>query len=288
MIEQLADFLAFDAVGEGEFRAEALQPRFPTRAECEADARVHTPPFDPQDGVMIVGSYLMGLAVVVAAATLNDPKLVPLSSHTTFLRAGTFGEEVHMAVEFSQDARRFARRRVVFAQQQRTFFTCDLGFHRPDEPDDGWERNPSPLLDVDTLESAPCTFFWPIMEVRPISGPQVHALFDITSPLWFRFPYGLPESPHWSAAALSYAADYFTAQSMMLASGRTFEEFSSRTLEHSMWFHRPIDATAWAQMDYQPLSLADQRYQALGTIHDRDGKLAATMMQTGIMFPNAS
>ena len=208
----------------------------------------------------------MSLAVVVAAASLDRADLVPLSAHSTFLRAGSVAEPVHITIEESHDSGRFARRRLAFGQQERSFFSCDVGFHKPDERDGGWRRDPPTIPDPESLATAPSSFPLPVMEVRPLGGPDIDAGRDVTFPLWARFPHGVPDSPAWSAAALSFASDYFPAQSMLLTSGRSPDTHYTRTLEHSMWFHQSIDPSQWMQVRYEPVSLADQRYHTSGTI----------------------
>jgi acyl-CoA thioesterase len=61
----------------------------------------------------------------------------------------------------------------------------------------------------------------------------------------------MPKSPAWSAAALLWAADYFPAQAMLVASGRSAHEYVARTIEHSMWFHCSVDPTAWMHERYR-------------------------------------
>jgi acyl-CoA thioesterase-2 len=73
---------------------------------------------------------------------------------------------------------------------------------------------------------------------------------------------------------------------MLIESGRSWPGFSARTLEHSMWFHRPVDPADWLLLDMKPTSLSDQRYLAAGTIHNEAGALAATVVQAGIFLPN--
>ena len=141
------------------------------------------------------------------------------------------------------------------------------------------------MPEPESLSSALSTHFLPVMDVRPVAGPHIDVMRDVTFPLWARFHEGVPRAPGWQAAALSWAADYFPAQSMLVKSGKSPDEYFARTLEHSMWFHQLIDPSSWMQIDYQPMALADQRSHAFGTIHDRDGTLAATMLQVGVMLP---
>jgi len=286
MIDRLEELLAVEATADGQYLAEP-GPRLPSLAELAAEPRILTPPFDLRN-VFLPGSYTMSLAVVVAATTLDRDDLVPLSAHSTFLRAGTTAEAVRITIERTHDGGRFARRRVALVQDDRSIFTCDVGFHHPDELDDGWQRDAPGLPDPESLATAPSSFPLPIMEVRPLGGPDIDAGRDVTFPLWARFPRGVPDSPAWSAAAMSFAADYFPAQSMLLTSGRSPDTHFARTLEHSMWFHRSVEPSQWMQVDYEPVSVADQRYHAAGTIADRDGTLAATMTQVGIMLPTST
>jgi acyl-CoA thioesterase-2 len=75
---------------------------------------------------------------------------------------------------------------------------------------------------------------------------------------------------------------------MALASGRSVENTAPGTLEHSMWFHRPVDPADWLLFNMTPTLLSDQRYLATGTIHDQSGVLASTIVQAGICLPNTT
>src|SRR4249920_1772389 len=127
----------------------------------------------------------------------------------------------------------------------------------------------------------------PVMEVRPDRGPDRRPFEDNVFPFWARFPRGVPESALWSSAAQAWTSDYFTASAMQAEGGWAFENAIPRTLEHSMWFHRPVDPRAWLLVNAAPVCLRDQRYLAHGSIHDEAGEHAATFSQAGIIKPIA-
>jgi len=282
LLDRLSDVLTFKQTADDRYLAD-FGEKFSTLAERLSDDRVFDNPELGDDAPAIYGGYSLALALVVSGSTVGED-LVPLSAHSVFLRAGLPTEAVEISVEHDQDSRRFARRRVRFAQGDRVFFSSDVCLHRPD-PDGGWQQSPIDMPAPAEMSSSKVSIV-PVTEERPLAGPESNPFEDVVFPKWIRFPAGVPASPSWGAAAQAWASDSFVAQSMLLASGRSSDRFGARTLEHSMWFHRPVDPADWLLLDMTPTSLTDQRYLATGSIHNEIGVLGATIVQAGIFLPN--
>ena len=285
LLDRLADVLAFEQVEGDRFVADPFGDKTATRAEWASDDRVdyletwEGPPF-------FQGCCTLALVLVIAGHTVSEA-LVPFSTHSAFSRAGVSTLPVEISVERDSDSRRFARRRVRFSQEGRVFFWSDVCFHRHDRHD-GWQQPPPDMPPPAEMASAPMFVPVPVMEARPLAGPASSVLNDVVFPTWVRFPGGVPTSPIWGAAAQAWASDYAVALSMLLASGRSPNQSSALTLEHSMWFHRPVDPAAWLLVNMTPASLTDQRYLATGTIHTESGVLASTIAQAGMFLPDPS
>jgi acyl-CoA thioesterase-2 len=281
LLDQLADVLTFERVTDDRYVA-TFGDKTATSAERTSDDRLFEWPGVGDAWWFVMGSYSMALALVVCADTVND--MVPLSTHSIFHRPGIATEPFEITVERGADSRRFARRRLSYKQHDEVFFSSDICAHRPDT-DDGWQQPPIDLPAPDDMDIALMFIPVPVMEARPLGGAETNALQDPASPAWLRFPAGVPASPTWSAAALAWASDHCVAQTMLLTSGRSPAESIARTLEHSMWFHRPLNPAQWMLLDVTPTSLADQRYLATGTLHSEQGVLGATFAQAGIFVP---
>jgi acyl-CoA thioesterase II len=283
LLDRLTDVLTFEQVEGDRFVADPFGDKTATRAELASDDRLDYP--ESWEGPpFFQGCYSMALALVVAGSTVGE-ELVPLSTHSAFPRAGVSTEPVEISVERDSDSRRFARRRVRLCQRDRVFFWSDICFHRHD-PDDGWQQPPTDMPPPGEMGSAPIFVPVPVMEARPSAGPASSVLDDVVFPTWVRFPAGIPTAPIWGAAAQAWASDYYVGYSMLLASGRSPRQSGALTLEHSMWFHRPVDPAEWLLVNMTPASLADQRYLATGSIHTESGVLASTIAQAGIFLPD--
>jgi acyl-CoA thioesterase II len=257
------------------------------RAERSSDPRLHppvgAPEVDPDVPPWVLGSYAMALAVAAAAHDV-DEGLVPLSLHAAFLREGIGAEPLRISVESMSNGRRLARRGVRYSQRDRDFFACEVGFHRP-ETVEGLQSPPRSVPSASSLSTAIMYLPAPVMEVRPVGGADAKPFEEVVFPFWARFPRGVPTGSHWSAAALVWASDYFTASAMGLRSGWAFDRAITRTLEHSMWFHRPVDVTNWMLVDADALSQRDRQFLAQGTIHAENGEHVATFTQAGLITP---
>jgi acyl-CoA thioesterase-2 len=55
------------------------------------------------------------------------------------------------------------------------------------------------------------------------------------------------------------------------------------SLDHAMWFHRPFRADEWLLYDQQAISTSGARGLARGEIYTRDGALAVSVMQEGLV-----
>ena len=55
------------------------------------------------------------------------------------------------------------------------------------------------------------------------------------------------------------------------------------SLDHAMWFHREARADEWVLFSVEPTTNAGGRGLARGTMHTRDGKLVASIMQEALL-----
>ena len=55
------------------------------------------------------------------------------------------------------------------------------------------------------------------------------------------------------------------------------------SLDHAVWFHHPGRMDEWVLVDLVPMAAAGGRGFYTGTVHDRDGRLLATIAQEHVM-----
>jgi acyl-CoA thioesterase-2 len=83
------------------------------------------------------------------------------------------------------------------------------------------------------------------------------------------------------AALLAYASDYFLLDMAFRShpTRRPMTELSGLSLDHAIWFHRPVAFDAWHRHTQELLALAGERGLVRGAIHDERGDLVASCAQ---------
>ena len=79
----------------------------------------------------------------------------------------------------------------------------------------------------------------------------------------------------WHSAVLTYLSDMSTGISPL----DDAEYRSGESLDHALWFHRPVRMDDWVLLDLVPLSASDGGGLYSGSIHDQSGRLAASLTQ---------
>jgi acyl-CoA thioesterase-2 len=59
------------------------------------------------------------------------------------------------------------------------------------------------------------------------------------------------------------------------------------SLDHAVWFHRPIRADDWILFDLRTVSSSGARGLAAGTMHTYDGALGVSIAQEALIRPMA-
>lgn len=231
----------------------------------------------------LFGGLTMAAALAAAARTV-EPALVPRSLHAAFHAGGLWGTALTATVGRVNDTRSYATRRVAITQGDTAVAVVDTAFRRDRGGTDlGGTRAPD-ARPVDSLVAERVTLPVPVMEVRLAGGDRAHGA-DRVHPYWARFvePFGGDVVLH--AAATAFVSDYLVIFTPFEPGSGTGAGMISRTLEHSLWFHRPVDANGWLLVDATPLSVVDGHYTSRGTIHDEAGSLVASFVQEGFLRP---
>jgi acyl-CoA thioesterase-2 len=101
--------------------------------------------------------------------------------------------------------------------------------------------------------------------------------------MWLRADGKLPNDPLLHACLVAYASDMTLLDTIMLPHGLIWSEGSQASLDHAMWFHRPFRADEWLLYDQSSPTAAGARGLATGTIFTRDGALAVSVVQEGLI-----
>jgi acyl-CoA thioesterase II len=225
----------------------------------------------------LFGGQVAAQALAAAAATVDDDRS-PHSLHGYFLRAGHVDRPTIMAVDRDRDGRSFSARHVNAVQDGKVIFSALASFHTG-EPGVDYA-----VPEVDPRAGEP--------EAIPPGEPVGHnVLLDVRARIaeadpawqeprfWVRPRGKIPDDPVTRACVLAYLSDVGWAFGELAAS----RGLGGPSLDHAVWFQRPVDVTDWLFVELRPVTLAASRGVFTGTIHDRTGRLAAYFTQESLL-----
>ena len=97
----------------------------------------------------------------------------------------------------------------------------------------------------------------------------------------------LPDDPLLHACVVAYASDLTLLDTAVMSHAHSWDDdrFMIASLDHAMWFHRPFRADDWLLYHQTSPSASGARGLAEGQIFTRDGRLAVTVIQEGLIRP---
>jgi acyl-CoA thioesterase II len=251
----------------------------------------------------IFGGQALGQALIAAGATVPGDK-PPHSLHAYFVDAGIAGEPVELLVERVRDGRSISTRRITVEQDGRTLLTAIASFHAG--PAGSQFAVPAP--NTPAPDQFPVLQDW-VRELPPELEPYGRTWVEKPPPVelrlgealnfmggpneqsershWMRLPRQVGDDPLLHSALLAYASDYFLLDMILRAhpERETFKGFAATSLDHAIWFHRPVHFDRWHVHTQQAQAISGHRGLASGAIHDADGRLVASVMQEVLVRP---
>jgi acyl-CoA thioesterase II len=240
----------------------------------------------------LFGGQVASQTLRAATLTVGDDRRTH-SLHSYFIRPGRPGTPLELAVERTRDGRSFSTRRVTAIQQGEAIFVLDASFHTAESGDD-WQAaglppgTPSPAELVaaraDAFGSAPGpgsdfrrSIPFEILPIRPTTGFAMH-------PCWVRLREEIdPDDWSMHQAALTFVSDLAVVGSAR-APGST-AGFGGASLDHAVWFHRPVQVDQWLLFSVDPVTNYGARGLARGTFQREDGTLVASLAQECLLRP---
>ena len=253
----------------------------------------------------VFGGQVIGQSLVAAARTVSGR--MAHSLHAYFMREGDPAVPIIYEVDRIRDGKSFTTRRVVAIQHGQAIFSMNASFQvseegldhqiaMPDAPPP--ESLPSEAeLQAAYMHAAPegVRLYWerprPI-ELRPVD--LRHFLSRDKLPpqqlVWVRATGRLPDDPEIHRCVLAYASDMTLLDTALFAHGRMVfdRDLQAASLDHAMWFHRDLRADEWMLYAADSPSASGARGFTRGSLFTRDGRLAASVAQEGLIRPRAS
>ncbi len=201
-----------------------------------------------EDPYSLYGGQVAAQALLAAGRTVPDGR-VPHSLHGYYLRSGDASRPTIFRVERDRDGRSFSARRVVAVQGGKVIFNMSASFQVPEDGDDH-QVNPMPDAgDPNTAEELRLARLFSIEGRLP---KQPYENTGWPTRVWARSTIALPDDRLLHACALTYLSDIFTG----LAAFPGGAVHSGASLDHVVWFHRPIRMDDWVLLDLVPHSVA--------------------------------
>ncbi|MGE9806938.1 acyl-CoA thioesterase [Janibacter sp. G1551] len=293
--QQLLDVLALEELGTG--RQHISIPGVENRTEVTAfRGRSQRMPHG-----RVFGGQVLSQALLAAGLTVRSvaPERAVHSLHAYFMRPGDDKEPIRFAVELLRDGNSFSTRHVHALQDGRPILSMTASFQDPagglDHHDVMPQVTPPEAVPsvsqiyagleddsrVEYLRSRP-------IEIRHVEG---RTDFGTGEPgpaeqrVWMRAVGDLPDDPLVHAAAIAYASDYTLLEPVLRRHGVGWSDRRLRvaSLDHAMWFHRPIRWDDWILYTQSSPSAQGGRGLAAGRMFSRDGTMLVTTAQEGMM-----
>jgi acyl-CoA thioesterase-2 len=244
------------------------------------------------------------VAQALGAGMLTVPDRLPHSLHAYFLSPGDANAEVSYEVEPVREGRSITMRRVQALQNGRAILAMMISFHEAEPGLDHQDRMPDVPSPDDCPSDAEMARRYfdrlapddprrraakqaQLFEMRHVypggffggGEPRPHNAF------WFRAVKPLPDVALLQYCALAYASDFGPMATALLPHGKApvDDDIRLTSIDHALWFHRPIRMDDWLLYDLVTPSGQGGRGLSFGRIFTRDGRLVASAAQEGIM-----
>jgi len=256
------------------------------------------------ESMRVFGGDVAAQALVAAGRTVPEDRRVH-SLHSYFLRAGSSAEPITYQVNRLRDGGSFTTRTVAAVQAGETIFALSASFQRPypssfehqvaavDAP--GPDLLPSGDVPIRAADLRTQEWWTGVkgrhpFEIRFVTEPARAAVARGEMPLpreqiWLRSSDPLPDDPLVHAGAATLASDLLLLGSALPPHGATHgdPDLLSLSLDHAVWFHRPIRADEWFLYDMEGWWAGDGRALCRGRMFDESGQLLATVVQEGLL-----
>jgi acyl-CoA thioesterase-2 len=250
----------------------------------------------------VFGGQVVAQALIAANATVTLMK--PDSLHAYFVEAGVPGQPVDVTVDRVRDGRSVSTRRVTVMQGKRQLLLAIASF-QADSPEPGLvgtaDSDPGPsglplLQEWVSDRSAEQRLYglsWieqpPPLEIRMDEAPNFMGGPNAQGPRthWMRLPRDVGDDPVLHTALLAYASDYLLLDMILRAhpDRAALGSFTYFSLDHSLWFHRPVRLHRWHCYTQETQAISGQRGLVRGAMYDAEGRLVASAMQEGLVRP---
>ena len=234
----------------------------------------------------LYGGQIVAQALRSAAATVDEEQEVH-SLRAYFIRRGDHTEPIRFEVDRIRNGRSFSTRRVVARQAIGAILNLEASFHRPEHT----ENVQTVQLDATLPRPAELTSeAWSTAFDRRDVPRSALGSDDRSgsgrSAAWMRVTTPLAADQLLHRCWLAYMSDDMPADTVR----RAHPEFAHQegitftaSLDHTIWFHRPVRADDWHLYDFTCHGFVGARGLGVGHVFSEDGSHVATVAQEVLM-----
>ncbi len=231
----------------------------------------------------VYGGQVVAQGLRAAQATVDDDHHVH-SLHAYFIRGGTSDEPIRYEVDRIRNGRSFVTRRVVARQSEGAILNLSCSFQiREDQA----EVQESSLPDDVGDPGSGSVEDWEFL------GRRVAHRSTGRSAIWLRVLGDIGDDLAMQACALAYVSDDIptsavgsthpwtneAGQGLTKSNEDVYEMFFNTSLDHAIWFHRPLPTNEWLLHNHRSHGLANARGLAVGEVFAPSGIHVATVAQ---------
>jgi acyl-CoA thioesterase-2 len=224
----------------------------------------------------LYGGQIVAQALRAAAATVEAQYRVH-SLHAYFIRRGDHEEPIRFEVDRIRNGRSFVTRSVVARQAIGAILNMSASFQVDEPAPDLQTAEPPAAPRPDDLRP---NEWMQLFERRFASNTGARTV------AWLRMLDPIGEDPVLHACALAYMSDDLPTDAVVALQypDRTFGEwgevpFWTASLDHAIWFHRPVRADAWQLQEFTCHGVISSRGLSVGHVFDETGIHLATISQ---------
>jgi acyl-CoA thioesterase II len=250
------------------------------------------------------GGLMMAQSFVAASRSrIRDLPPNALSAH--FINGGDTDGKLEFEVVRLRDERRFANRRVEVTQDGTllatvmiSFLAGGRGIEHHVEPPNVADPEAVPTL-KEQLRGYEETVPHFVNALQPIEWRYTNDPSWVMrekgdrldfNRVWVKADGVLPDDPVLHTATMLYCSDTTVLDSIITTHGLSwgFDRIFAATVNHSVWFHRPVDFNDWLLYSTSSPVATDSRGLGSGHFFDRSRRPVATVMQEGLVkyFPD--
>ena len=248
----------------------------------------------------VFGGQVLGQALTAASATVSGRCVHSL--HAYFLRRGDFNAPIVYQVDRSLDGHSFSNRRVQAIQHGEPIFNMAASFQVVEEGLDHQIRMPTAVPPEQLPDSShpppellarlperlrrfleqPRPFEFRLVPLEAAAQQRDDAPVRL---IWFRAVSSLPDDERLHRCLLAYVSDFFLLETATLPHNSQLLQHTAvmASLDHAMWFHRPLRVDEWLLYSMESPSASGARGFAHAGVFARDGRLVASTAQEGLV-----